>query len=552
MVIVPLAAALNLWIYDVGFFGINLQKTQVFLLVLMPLLLAGYIKIAFHRKYYRFFPKPLIYLLLLMGVLVSISSYFNPDHAGGVFQYSSLVLYTLAGIPLTAHFLFHNRANRGKAPRTLETIINSVIAYILFITGCLMLTLLGVFLFVLIPGHRNGKKRRLLYHHIIRNFCRFLIFATVRKHKTINLTNNTFTRPSIVIANHQSFIDLIVILSLNPNLVLLTNDWVWNSPLFGRIVRWADYYPVSSGIENSLVRLKNKVDQGFSIVVFPEGTRSENGKIKRFKKGAFYLAEKLGLDILPVFLHGTGIGITKGEFLLKKTFLTTMVSDGITQEDRRFSNSYSQRTKEVTTWFRKEYTKFQKRCMTPSLMEGQMKHAFAFRGRLLNRKLKSLFVRENYLLKLALELEQAEQILHLGCGAGEIGRLLNMQLTNFQFIGLDSRKTSIEIAADMAAHDEHMTFMKPSDFNPDRVEFDACLVDVGRIRNDNEITHEFLQNLLERLKKPGKLILYNFDRDDRQEMSYLFSLNDFDNRGWQRKSANSERNPILIFRKLHA
>ena len=62
--------------------------------------------------------------------------------------------------------------------------------------------------------------------------------------------------------------------------------------------------------------LKQKVEEGYSVMIFPEGTRSEDCRIQRFHKGAFYMAEQLGLDILPVFIDGFGKVLPKTSFHL--------------------------------------------------------------------------------------------------------------------------------------------------------------------------------------------------------------------------------------------
>ena len=103
---------------------------------------------------------------------------------------------------------------------------------------------------------------------------------------------------------------------LHPKLIMMTNKWVWHSPVFGYVVRMADYQ-LAENTDNKLEFMKEKVADGYSIIVYPEGTRNKDGIIQRFHKGAFYLAEKLNIDILPIVLHGTGYCMSKGEFLLK-------------------------------------------------------------------------------------------------------------------------------------------------------------------------------------------------------------------------------------------
>ena len=79
----------------------------------------------------------------------------------------------------------------------------------------------------------------------------------------------------------------------------------------------AEFYAISDGMESLTPKLKKNVEEGYSVLIFPEGTRSPDTHIQRFHKGAFYLARELEIDILPVIIHGSGSIMTKGEYFLK-------------------------------------------------------------------------------------------------------------------------------------------------------------------------------------------------------------------------------------------
>ena len=115
-----------------------------------------------------------------------------------------------------------------------------------------------------------------------------------------------FSRPSVIICNHQSHLDLPYLLALTPRIIFLTNNWVWHSKLFGFLIHASEYYPAADGIESLMPHFKSLVDRGYSIAIFPEGTRSADCRIARFHQGAFYVAEQLGLDIQTVMLYGAG------------------------------------------------------------------------------------------------------------------------------------------------------------------------------------------------------------------------------------------------------
>lgn len=124
------------------------------------------------------------------------------------------------------------------------------------------------------------------------------------------------SRPSVIICNHQSHIDLLYLLTLSPHMVFLTKGWVWRNPFYGFLIRQAEFYPVTQGIDNLMPRLKSLVDRGYSIAVFPEGTRSRDLTLGRFHQGAFYIADRLGLGITPVCLYGTGHVMRKNTYHL--------------------------------------------------------------------------------------------------------------------------------------------------------------------------------------------------------------------------------------------
>ncbi len=140
---------------------------------------------------------------------------------------------------------------------------------------------------------------------------------------------------------------------LHPKLVLLTNKWVWRSPVFGKIVRMAEYYPVADGAEDSIEPLRDLVNRGYGIVVFPEGTRSYDDHIHRFHKGAFYIAEQLQLDIVPVVLHGIHYAMQKSDWLLKDGIATVKIHPHIKADDSSFGTGYRERTKLISRWFKK-------------------------------------------------------------------------------------------------------------------------------------------------------------------------------------------------------
>jgi 1-acyl-sn-glycerol-3-phosphate acyltransferase len=164
-------------------------------------------------------------------------------------------------------------------------------------------------------------------------------------------TDESLDGPSVLICNHQSHLDLMALLPLKKKIVVLTNDWVWRNPFYGYVIRQAEFYPVSTGVEALIPKLRNLVDRGYSIAVYPEGTRSEDCRIGRFHQGAFYIAEQLNLDIVPLILYGAGKVLPKKDKHLHRGIISLDVDRHFSPKEVISLGTLKQRA----SWFRKYY-----------------------------------------------------------------------------------------------------------------------------------------------------------------------------------------------------
>jgi len=255
--------------------------------------------------------------------------------------------------PFLYELIVSSRTRRGLNPKTIFGMLNTFMAYFWFSTGSLVLAAVG-FVLLRIPFAKDKLKHS--YHVLISAFAWALVACTPNLKRKILGGEGVFDKPSIIISNHSSFLDILLTVGLTPKVILLTNKWVWNSPVFGGVVRLAEYYPVDDGAEEGVERLRKKVEEGFSIVIFPEGTRSLDGKIQRFHKGAFYLAEKLGLGIRPLLIFGAHKAIPKGDFYINQSSLILQFLPLITSDDKAFGDTYQERAKSISRYFKEEFT----------------------------------------------------------------------------------------------------------------------------------------------------------------------------------------------------
>ncbi len=204
--------------------------------------------------------------------------------------------------------------------RFLMKYVRTYYSLLFFIICCLFLATPLVWLYLHIGKMTEHKRFRL--HQLIQTMSRFVMLhhgipGTKFTYKVAD--EKAFDKPHVIICNHQSHLDLTCQLIFSPRIIFLTNDWVWNNPFYGFLIRHAEYYPVAEGIEELMPKLKSLVERGYSIAVFPEGTRSKDCSIGRFHQGAFYIAEQLGIDILPMYLYGTGKVLPKKTYTLQKS-----------------------------------------------------------------------------------------------------------------------------------------------------------------------------------------------------------------------------------------
>lgn len=375
----------------------------------------------------------------------------------------SVVLVSFTIQPFLFRLFVSKRTAKGFIPVTLWTLFGSTIAYLIFLFGCALLAIASPILRI-IPGNKEGKQLR--YHKMIGFFGGTIIrIAPTVKYIHKNLGNENFDEPCLVICNHHSFVDILVLINQTPKLVLLTNNWVYNSPFFGRIVRRAGYYNVNEGFEGALPALKKREAEGYSIGVFPEGTRNTQPKLSRFKKGAFLLAEELELDIVPIILHGTHHVMNKGDdFLFKDGKLTIKTLPRIKFDDASFGTGYRERAKSISKHFKAEYQKTRDEIETPSYFKGYLKKAYMYRGedvlKTINNRLRNLLGRFE---ELNLELSRDGKILVVNCGYGDLCYLLAKCADEREVCGFDDDAEKLEVMRNIGGMPQNVTIAETAD-----------------------------------------------------------------------------------------
>jgi len=147
--------------------------------------------------------------------------------------------------------------------------------------------------------------------HIIAGVWARSILVGSRVHVRVNgLSNIEPDKSYVYMANHQSNFDIPVLLGYLPvQFRWLAKAELFKIPVFGRAMRGAGYVKIDrfnqESAFDSISEAAQKMKNGVSVMIFPEGTRSKDGRIKSFKKGGFVMAVDAGVPIVPVIIRGT-------------------------------------------------------------------------------------------------------------------------------------------------------------------------------------------------------------------------------------------------------
>jgi 1-acyl-sn-glycerol-3-phosphate acyltransferase len=119
----------------------------------------------------------------------------------------------------------------------------------------------------------------------------------------------------VIVSNHQSLVDILVAFRLFCHFKWVSKAELFNIPLIGWNMMLNRYVRLERGRNTSIKKMyracETHLNQGSSVYLFPEGTRSATGDLRPFKEGAFVLAKRLNIPVLPLVINGSRDALPK-------------------------------------------------------------------------------------------------------------------------------------------------------------------------------------------------------------------------------------------------
>jgi 1-acyl-sn-glycerol-3-phosphate acyltransferase len=130
--------------------------------------------------------------------------------------------------------------------------------------------------------------------------------------------------PVVYMANHESFLDGPIVMTVIPGVPrVILKKQVLRVPILGQAMRFVGFVPVDrKGAEGGKKSIAHAAalmrERGYPFLIFPEGTRSRDGRLGPFRRGGFFLALESGAPIVPITISGTFALMPKGQWFARK------------------------------------------------------------------------------------------------------------------------------------------------------------------------------------------------------------------------------------------
>ena len=364
----------------------------------------------------------------------------------------SVVLMAFLFPPLIFKWLVYRRGEERRRPLTLSAFANTVFCGFVFFLQLALAYIVG---FALLGVLRPTVARRRKFRRLVNRCFRLDMASTPRIRFCLqNEYAENFSRPAVVICNHQSFLDTAYLMALSPNIAIVANEGAGNNVFIRQIFKWLDYYIIPKDGVPADSPLDALSPEGRCVVFFPEGRRNPGSSVLRFHKGAFLFAEEHGLDIIPVFLHGANDVFPRGSLCAYPGSVSVIVGRRIPfAEWRAASGDYAEATRAFHRFYVETFRALKAEKEDANYFAGWVKDTYRYRGADIRRAVnKNLNRFCNYAAWTQCDADAGGTLAVVNAGWGEFPILLALTHPEIKVVAFEADADKFRVAANCAAH----------------------------------------------------------------------------------------------------
>lgn len=290
----------------------------------------------------------------------------------------SVVLMACIFPPLIFKWMVSEKKGYRTRPFSFIPFLVTCYCAIVFFSQLATVYILGFIFFVIM---RPTKKSKAFFHNYVKRCFWFdMNRIATTKFTLINPNDEDFSKPSIIVCNHQSMLDTAYLMAISDKIVIVANENASKNKVVSQVFKWLDNYSLSEGETINEGRINDLLSEGYSVVIFPEGERNPSSSIMRFHKGAFYLAEQNRVDIVPLLIHGINHIFPRNSFCTYPGEVTISIGNHIKPDDVTWGNSYAMKTKKIHQYYVSEYEKLRKTKETTAYYRKFVEDRYRYKG----------------------------------------------------------------------------------------------------------------------------------------------------------------------------
>lgn len=209
--------------------------------------------------------------------------------------------------------------------------MSAILGILRFVAGVVIsLTFAALEILALPLSYKTGK----LFHALSRGWARTILMTCGVRVRVRGLEKIHAGQNYVYVSNHASMFDIPAILASIPDQIrIVYKKELEIIPIFGWGLKWGSYIGIDRGrgpeAMRSLEEAIGKIRNGASVLLYAEGTRTRDGKLQPFKRGAFNIAVKAGIPVVPLTINGTFPILPKGSIVVRPRPAELVLGDPI-------------------------------------------------------------------------------------------------------------------------------------------------------------------------------------------------------------------------------